>query len=341
MSHGPRIRPFTQEDLDPVLALIEEAMGPGAAGINRKALFRWKHVENPFGPSIALVAEGDEGILGFRSLMRWRFAAPGGGGVIEAVRAVDTATAERARRSGVFTRLTAAGLEAARERHISFVFNTPNQRSAEGYLKLGWREVTKWPMWVRPRHAGKILRLPGLRGKPSGATVELPKDSPLVPATFAVGDGTLQEATKWARRTGAGLATPRDQAYLGWRYAQGPIRYDVYADPATPHALLIVRLRTRGSLREALVTEAFARHGGKGTRDLAALVRGLPEAAGADYALIMGDDPIRRSALLRAGCVRVPRAGVRFMVRPIGRRPEPDPLSPDAWSLTFGDLEGF
>ena len=56
-----------------------------------------------------------------------------------AVRAVDTITAPEARGRGVFTRFTLAILsnEITRDDDVSFVFNTPNDQSRPGYLKMG------------------------------------------------------------------------------------------------------------------------------------------------------------------------------------------------------------
>ncbi|MDQ1476788.1 MAG: hypothetical protein QOE62_2017, partial [Actinomycetota bacterium] len=51
--------------------------------------FRWKHLENPFGPSPAWVAVEDEVVVGFRTFLRWEFEHPDGR-TRRAVRAVDT-----------------------------------------------------------------------------------------------------------------------------------------------------------------------------------------------------------------------------------------------------------
>jgi hypothetical protein len=86
------------------------ALGAGPVGRRPPEFFRWKHLENPFGPSLMLVAEDDGRVIGLRAFLRWRFQA--GGGTLQAVRAVDTATHPGYQGLGVFTRLTRAALAA-------------------------------------------------------------------------------------------------------------------------------------------------------------------------------------------------------------------------------------
>jgi len=76
--------------------------------------------------------------------LRWMFLRPEGG-VATAVRAVDTATLPAAQGRGVFTRLTTTAVDELREQGVDFVFNTPNDRSRPGYLKMGWQVVGRVP----------------------------------------------------------------------------------------------------------------------------------------------------------------------------------------------------
>ena len=67
-----------------------------------------------------------------------------------AVRAVDTATDPGWRRRGLFSELTRQLVEEVRRDGTAFVFNTPGASSRPGYLKLGWQEVGRLPLLVRP-----------------------------------------------------------------------------------------------------------------------------------------------------------------------------------------------
>ena len=125
-----------------------DALGGGPAGTGPAEFFRWKHLENPFGRSFMLVAEADGRIVGLRAFMRWEFVA--GDRRFRAVRAVDTATHPDHQGKGIFSRLTLEALDALRDQ-ADFVFNTPNEKSLPGYLKMGWQVVGRVPIRIRVR----------------------------------------------------------------------------------------------------------------------------------------------------------------------------------------------
>ena len=229
---------------------------------------------------------------------------------IQAVRAVDTATAPEVQRRGVFSSLTRAGLDRCAAEGIPLVFNTPNSKSLPGYLKLGWREVAKWPMWLRVRRPVKM----------AGAAVrrDLSSGGPVAP-----GSDRLRTADELLGR-----------ANLRWRYAEGPLPYHgLFADD--PPALVLARIRSRGSLTEAVVCEALGDSGA-----LSGLLREVPRAAKADHAVAhFGPGSAAHEALRGAGYRRLPKAGMTFVVRPPPG--SPDPLAASSWSLSLGDLELF
>ena len=76
------------------------------------AVWRWKHVDNPFGRSLVLLARDDATgrITGLRAFMAWQYLV--GGTPTLAYRPVDTATDPSCRRMGIFSRLTLQALEA-------------------------------------------------------------------------------------------------------------------------------------------------------------------------------------------------------------------------------------
>ncbi len=100
VSGAPGVRHFRDEDEPQVLELLRAALGTGPIGGRTPELFAWKHRDGPFGPSLMLVAEQGERIVGFRAFMRWRFRA--GDRTLAAVRAVDTATHPDHQRTGCF-----------------------------------------------------------------------------------------------------------------------------------------------------------------------------------------------------------------------------------------------
>ena len=166
------VRPFEDADLAGVLDLLRSSLGESAVLERTPELFAWKHLDNPFGRSLLLVAEDearpDRPIVGLRAFMRWELVTPGGDRV-RCVRAVDTATHPEYQRRGIFRRLTLSAVEQAEADGVDMVFNTPNPKSGAGYLSMGWQEVG--PIGV--------LAMPGrglLRRRPDAAVVPDPAD---------------------------------------------------------------------------------------------------------------------------------------------------------------------
>src|SRR3954453_15922293 len=125
------IRPVRSDDIPACLALLETCLAGGPTGRRDADFFRWKHLANPFGTSLTLVAERDDEIVGLRAFMRWTLMS--GTRAVPAVRAVDTATHPAAQGQGIFRRLTTEALEHAAADAV-LVFNTPNDQSRPGYL---------------------------------------------------------------------------------------------------------------------------------------------------------------------------------------------------------------
>jgi GNAT superfamily N-acetyltransferase len=132
-----QIRRVTADDRDAVLRLLARSLGRDSDP-RYEELFAWKHEENAFGRSPAWVATDGDRLAGFRVLMRWEFVEQGR--VVHAVRAVDTATDPDYQGRGIFTRLALHALDELRS-EVDFVFNTPNDQSRPGYLKMGWQVV--------------------------------------------------------------------------------------------------------------------------------------------------------------------------------------------------------
>ena len=144
-------------DLPGILRLMQVELG-WPDDDRSTTLWRWKHEQNPFGASpVWVAAEGSE-VIAVRAFLRWRLRTPGGE-VVEAVRAVDTATDRHHRGQGWFRRLTLHGLEELAEHDVRLVFNTPNEQSRPGYLSMGWREIGRPRVWLRPAAVSALPRL--------------------------------------------------------------------------------------------------------------------------------------------------------------------------------------
>lgn len=307
------IRPSVPADLDQVLRVAARSLG-WAADERDRAFFRWKHEENPAGPSPGWVAVDDGQVIAFRTFLRWAFERHGE--QIQMVRAVDTATDPAHQGRGLFRRLTLHAVDDLTAAGVDAVFNTPNDQSRPGYLKMGWHELGRPTIGMRP---AALLRVPQLRrartasekwsepctiGEPAAAALAAPGVVDLVAGSPAPG---------WS--------TPRTAAYLAWRYRFEPLHYRVVEAGG---GLVVFRVRRRGPAREVAIVEWLAPRA-----DRRALAR-LVEAAG-DYAVGVGLG-------VGHGLLPLPRQGPIVTWRPLARPPVPALAD---LSFSLGDLELF
>jgi GNAT superfamily N-acetyltransferase len=328
---GVSVRQFSPEDLPDVLELLDASLGGGPAGRRSPELFRWKHLDNPFGPSFLLLATSEGRPVGLRAFLRWRFLA--GGRSVNAVRAVDTATHPDFQGMGIFTKLTLAAVDQLRG-DVDLVFNTPNGKSGPGYLKMGWREVGRVPVRIRVRRPLRMLR--GRRaaaGHPPAVAA---------PAAAAVLERGPEVAGLLAREPAStGLATTRDLGYLRWRYGAAPLLgYRAVTEERDDElaGLAVFRVRPRGGLWESTVAEVLAGGDPGVARRLLRRVAGAAAADHLTFAAPAGSAATR--AATRAGFLPSP-VGISLVANPLRTGIRPDPSQLGSWSLSLGDLEVF
>jgi GNAT superfamily N-acetyltransferase len=311
------IRPYEDADEPAVLELLAASLGK-TVDDRYRGLFRWKHLENPFGRSLMWVGEVDDQVAGFRAFLRWRFL-DGGSEPVQAVRAVDTATHPEHRGMGIFSRLTLHAIDEMRRDGIAFVFNTPNDQSRPGYLKMGWVVEGRVPVQVRPCSLSGVRRMLGARTAAETWSLPLDVGEPLGQLDVGLVDGSSSRG----RGEPADLRTDRTPDFVRWRYAGCP----AVASRGVPvdEGVVVVRCRSRGSAIECTVGDVLgsvrARHAGAG-------VRSAMRQAGADYAIASTSSPI-------GGMLRTARLGPVLTRRPLSAQ------SPTPLCLSLGDLELF
>lgn len=123
------------KDIPEVVQLIRDNLDDSIS----HEFFTWKHLQNPFGKSYGLLASDGEKIIGLRMFMFWKFLNSADRRILTAIRPVDTVVDQNYRGRGLFKKLTLAGLEECKEDY-EFIFNTPNENSLPGYLKMGWQK---------------------------------------------------------------------------------------------------------------------------------------------------------------------------------------------------------
>lgn len=294
--------------------------------------FHWKHRDNPAGVSPMWVATDGEKIVGLRTFLRWQFHD--GHQPTRAVRAVDTATHPDYQGRGIFTLLTRHAMGELATEGVAFVFNTPNDRSRPGYLKMGWQEVGRLPVASRPRSLGSLARL--VRARTPAGKWSLACDAG-DPADEALADGApvpgLGDGPTVAPGAEPGLATARTRAHLQWRYGFSPLHYRLLSlgrDPA--EGVAIFRLRPRGPVTEAAVCELLLPEDSPASRRK--LLRQVVRRTGADHAVVLGP------AHPTSGLLPVPGQGPTLTYRAVASTShDTPPLS--AWHLSLGDIELF
>ncbi len=309
------VRPYGDADLEGVLALLRVSLGETALLERSPELFAWKHIDNPFGRSILLVAEAHGKIVGLRAFMRWELRTPDGA-TLRCVRAVDTATHPDYQRRGIFRRLTLAALEQAAADGVAMVFNTPNPKSGAGYLSLGWIAVGEIGVMVAPGR--------GMTGRRVDADA-LPAPNEFlrrpVPAEgLAVSD-----------RAAGGLRTPRTAPYLAWRFMGHPTARYFRVDAGDSTA--VVRPNIRNGRRELVLSDVFGDHPAKA---IGAVHRANRAAYLAGW--FSAGSPERRAAM-RRGILPVPRVKTLTLVAKPLRTLPLDVGDLEAWDLASSDLE--
>ena len=332
------LREFTDTDEAEVLDLLRITLGEGPTGSRTPAFFRWKHAASPFGPSYLLVAEAEGRIVGLRAFMRWRLMT--GDRSLRAVIAVDTATHPDFQGRGIFSRLTKEAVTAFGD-EVDLVFNTPNDKSLPGYLKMGWHVVGKVPVLARIRRPIRFAT----RAR-SFRTIASPGDRPRIaaaPAGTSLEDsGSTAALLAETAPTDPRLATPRDLTYLRWRYADAPeLDYRTVSvhERGELRGLAFFRVRPRGRLWESTIDDLIVRPGDRATaRRLLSRV-----ARSANVDLLTCHFPrgwAAAAAARRAGFIKAP-VGITLAARPLREGIHPDPTVLASWALSLGDLEVF
>ena len=249
------IRPGTAADIPQIVSLLKASLGetflPKSEGY-----WRWKHVDNPFGESPVLLATEANRLIGVRAFMRWRWSNINE--AREAVRAVDTATHPSAQGKGIFTKLTMALLEDSEQKKIDLVFNTPNEKSMPGYLKMGWVKAGQMPIEVnavRPVHM--------VIAAATGKKLDDPQHSKASIERFVSHPGLMELVmSHFAAFNSGDFVTAYSRDYLRWRYVDIPVAAYYAAgieENSKLGGIFIYRVKNTRWGREFRVTDLFAR----------------------------------------------------------------------------------
>ena len=160
---------------------------------------------------------------------------------------------------GIFSMLTRRALEDLRH-EADLVFNTPNEKSLPGYLKMGWQVVGQVPIRVRIRRPIRFLRHAAhveARSRPAmPPRIDADTGRPSTGRTRACRScSTTPKRSTGSRPLGAASICDGGTATLRSSTTGPPLREEAGAI----RSLAIFRVRPRGALVEATVSELIAR----------------------------------------------------------------------------------
>ncbi|MFN3841525.1 MAG: GNAT family N-acetyltransferase [Cyclobacteriaceae bacterium] len=232
------IRQAEERDIPAIVELLKLSLGESLMP-KSEAFWRWKHLDNPFGKSPVLLAFVSKQLVGVRAFMRWEWRQ--GERIYKAVRAVDTATHPQFQGRGIFRKLTLELVHQCRQEGIDFIFNTPNKKSKPGYLSMGWIELGRLAVNVRP-----ILRF---SKKVSAGFQE----------NFKWQSETLDKIT--IRSSSQAIITHYKAGFFQWRYGANPNAQYYLAGDESAGLFLIFRLKQHRFGNEFRVVDSVTTEG--------------------------------------------------------------------------------
>ncbi|MGY5851066.1 GNAT family N-acetyltransferase [Salegentibacter sp. F14] len=306
-----KIREATHDDIPQILRVLKASLGE-ISSKKTEEVWRYKHIANPFGESLVLVAEEEGEIIGVRAFMRWQWQK--GEQVYSAFRAVDTATHPDHQGKGIFKKLTLKALEIGKERGDHFVFNTPNAQSKPGYLKMGWEEVNKLKIQLRPLN---LLQL-----KKKEFDYGISGNENIVKGLLSSYFNELKAVNR--------LFTPKDMDYLKWRYLNNPLQN--YLVIFGKEYFIAGYVKERKRFKEFRVSEAIISKAGRKSAKSAILKSA--KTSGAKVLSISPDFGLHFKAGITGNF------GPVLTFKPINLS-QPEFLKLKSWAYSLGDLELF
>ncbi len=243
------IREADESDIPSIVDLLKSSLGEGLMPKSER-YWRWKHLDNPFGRSPVLLCWEDGKLIGVRAFMRWEWKS--NSKVYRALRAVDTATHPEYQGKGIFKKLTLSLVDNCGKNGDHFIFNTPNQQSRPGYLKMGWVEAGRLPITVSPTKPFSMFY---------NYLLHKPKKDNQDPAFGNILEHTgLESLLNQHCQQAKTIITSVSPDYLKWRYLTVPVAsYVAMGDEQGKKltSLIIGRIKQTRFGKELRITDCF------------------------------------------------------------------------------------
>lgn len=308
-------RPGKEEDIPQIIDLLKASLGESMIP-KSIPLWKWKHLDNPFGKSPVLLAVENDKIIGVRAFLKWEFLRDGN--TMKACRAVDTAIHPDFQGKGLFTQLTTNLIDQIKEEDIQLIYNTPNTQSMPGYLKMGWEKWGKLPLKMH-FHIGSSTN-----GKT--ITSDWNEIQPLITEIEKKGIPSSVSQTHLV------------PGFLNWRYANCPLfPYEFISDGES--YLMISRIKDGKMGRELRITDLFTldSFGKAQKKDLNKKLKNAQKQSGARFSSFSGLSYVNQDAI-NLGILPVLAIGPQVTLRKVSESTDPMILN---WGWSLGDLEVF
>jgi hypothetical protein len=212
--------------------------------------------------------------------MQWQWTD--GEKIFRALRAVDTATHPDHQGKGIFKKLTLQLIHSS-EGWADFIFNTPNEKSKPGYIKMGWEEAGRLPLNFKAINplASAIRLLTGKAQRPAKENGNINE---------ILDHAGLDDLLACPVAEKGKIHTVYSREYLRWRYLDVPVA--TYSGCALEHdnmlkGFFIYRIKSSRLGRELRITDIFA----ASSKDASALMPLLKDRARhhrIDYVTVSG-----------------------------------------------------
>ena len=314
------IRKANARDLPEIIRVLKLSLGEADLPLS-EAIWKYKHIDNPFGKSLVLIGEDHGKIVGVRAFMKWEWQK--GDRVFSAFRAVDTATHPDFQGKGIFKKLTLEAVKIGKENLSNFVFNTPNVQSRPGYLKMGWEQVGKVQVALQPAYK-------------SFWKLRDPKKEYQV-VNMASSIEKISLCNSWNRQLGLKqkFFTPKSAEFLSWRYENNPLQqYEVFS---TPNLYIAAYIKKRKNIKELRIAECIFNDDLSSLKEVRRLLKGWSSKFGAQVItwspkLLNLDSLSYRGALGPILTIRELHLNEKELQLLLGD---------DNWNYSIGDLELF
>ena len=331
-----QLRAAKPEDKSAIIDILKLSLGESTIP-KSESLWNWKHELNPFGRSFVLLAEENEKLVGVRAFMQWEWEW--NGQTYKSIRAVDTATHPEHQGKGIFKKLTLQQVGFCKEQGISFVFNTPNNQSKPGYLKMGWVEQGRLPLKF------KLLRPLSMAYHQMFKKNTTAGDDCHESTPQTWGPGIIDLVNRIPKKTEQVTSNLSPQ-YISWRYEKNPLyNYHYFTDHA--NFLLITRIKKHPFGLELRVVEFILLNPGtdlnKLNREIRVQVMKFCESNKIDFIALSGLQYSSCKVCFKwMGVLPIRQMGPTITLRDLNMNEKfPSLLPMKNWRFSLGDLQLF